>query len=281
MADRLVHAAFEREGGVDATARNDALRYFYDVALSVRALATGAPATATRLAKLRVVNDVKGESEGAGGGGGGATKPDALLEALDRVAHETVPLLSGGGGGGGGDDDVEAYAAAVTAALESCRGVLMRPPPPPPRMTRRAAVATTSEITEAMDDDDDDDDDDDAAPSPAPRASTAGATIAGARTRENVARVKMIFPDHGDGYVAAALAHFGDDPDACVGGLLDGGDLPNALKSLPTSTTWDEWVGNRADADADAKAKAGGRAAKVRPIHWSPYDRVGVVNADP
>ena len=36
-----------------------------------------------------------------------------------------------------------------------------------------------------------------------------------------------------------------------------------------------------ADADADADARPPLSADEVRPTHWSPYDRVGVVNADP
>jgi|AntAceMinimDraft_1070359.scaffolds.fasta_scaffold28311_3 hypothetical protein len=132
--DRLASAAAEVNGdGVPASTRDDALRYFHDVAVSLTALVRVYPPAAGLLCSgaLTAVQDVNivdggkhtaGDGRNTGGAtmGGGAAgvgkgkgmvgtgpviveaKPGTLLEVVSRIARETVPLLSGEGGRSGG-----------------------------------------------------------------------------------------------------------------------------------------------------------------------------------
>ena len=148
-ADRLAAAAFE-DGALDDDARDDALRYFHDVAVSLAALVRAHPPFAEALlrggAEAEDVEpgrfgdeknhrrDRKGKavmvSEDADGSNVNPTldpsargidprhaAPGALLEAIDRAAHETTPLLSGVGDGGA----VVAAAADATTRARSTR----------------------------------------------------------------------------------------------------------------------------------------------------------------
>lgn len=73
MADRLVGASQERAGGVPAEARDDALRYFHDVALSLTALVRVYPPAAAALCSESAVS--AGSSGGSNGGRDGQILP--------------------------------------------------------------------------------------------------------------------------------------------------------------------------------------------------------------
>ena len=152
-ADRLAAAAFE-DGALDDDARDDALRYFHDVAVSLAALVRAHPPFAEALLRGGAeaedvepgrVGDEKNQrrdrkgkavlvSEDADGSNVNPTldpsargidprhaAPGALLEAIDRAAHETTPLLSGVGDGG----------AVVAAAADATHARARRDETPP------------------------------------------------------------------------------------------------------------------------------------------------------
>ena len=242
-ADRLAAAAFE-DGALDENARDDALRYFHDVAVSLAALVRAHPPFAEALLRggagtvavargtdeARNRRNRKGKavmmSEDAHVASDGSTvnpnlnpnpnasidprhaAPGALLEAIDRAAHETTPLLSGVGDGGA---VVAAAADATTRALDAPRRLLADPPELDPRVGSNLDGVSSASTASAS------------GPDPALAAA--------------VAQVRAIFPDHGDGFLALALERFGGDPEACAANLLEG-HLPPELAKVDTKTPW-------------------------------------------
>ena len=248
-ADRLAAAAFE-DGALDENARDDALRYFHDVAVSLAALVRAHPPFAEALLRGGAGTDDevvvargrdeahnrqnrKGKavmvSEDAHVASDGSNvnpnlnpnphasidprhaAPGALLEAIDRVAHETTPLLSGVGEGGA---VVVAAADATTRALDATRRLLADPPELDPR------VGSNLDATAG-----------------ASSASTGSGSGPDPALAAAIAQVRAIFPDHGDGFLALALERFGGDPEACAANLLEG-NLPPELAKVDTKTPW-------------------------------------------
>ena len=54
--------------------------------------------------------------------------------------------------------------------------------------------------------------------------------------RSKIFELRVLFPDHGDGYLAACALHYGDVNGAASHLLED--DLPPHIASMPTSTPW-------------------------------------------
>ena len=87
------------------------------------------------------------------------------------------------------------------------------------------------------------DDKEEAAAPPAAVADADGAVNSGAWVqppdpdlRSKIFELRVLFPDHGDGYLAACALHFGDVNGAASHLLED--DLPPHIASMPTSTPW-------------------------------------------
>ena len=244
-ADRLAAAAFE-DGALDDDARDDALRYFHDVAVSLAALVRAHPPFAEALlrggAEAEDVEpgrfgdeknhrrDRKGKavmvSEDADGSKVNPTldpsarridprhaAPGALLEAIDRAAHETTPLLSGVGDGSA---VVAAAADATTRALDATRRLLSDPPGMDQHLRAGSNLDASAGVSFGSTGSG-------SGPDPALAAATA--------------RVRAIFPDHGDGFLALALERFGGDPESCAANLLEG-NLPPELAKVDTKTPW-------------------------------------------
>ena len=257
MADRVVTSAIDGVG-LSVDAKKDALTYFHDVAVSLALLARHAPAlarrckgdapspkdaaraatlkekaaskatdgssvsaethakqalerkgkapvayvtTTTRLASQSVDKEAKDL-------GFVACAPDALCDALERVARETCDAISRRGESSSSADGVGADAAdAVRAAVLRGRDALL-----------------------ALDrgcDDDGAGDEKSASTAPPPPEALAS------RLRE----ARELFPDRGDGFLAAALECFGDDVNATASALFEG-DLPPALAAMDVTTSW-------------------------------------------
>ena len=244
-ADRLAAAAFE-DGALDDDARDDALRYFHDVAVSLAALVRAHPPFAEALlrggAEAEDVEpgrfgdeknhrrDRKGKavmvSEDADGSNVNPTldpsargidprhaAPGALLEAIDRAAHETTPLLSGVGDGGA---VVAAAADATTRALDATRRLLSDPPGMDQHLRAGSNLDASAGVS---------------------FGSTGSGSGPDPALAAAISRVRAIFPDHGDGFLALALERFGGDPESCAANLLEG-NLPPELAKVDTKTPW-------------------------------------------
>ena len=268
MADRVVTSAIDRVA-LSVDAKTDALKYFHDVAASLALLASHAPALARRC--KGDADDAKATTRGADAadareranrheGKGKAPvaydaplslpedakalgfvtcAPDALCDALERVAEETCGAISRRGPSGESSSSRDAAAAAadaVRAAVLRGRDALLA--------LDRDGDAGVSGVFGVSGD--------------APAAPPPPAALA-SRLRE----ARELFPDHGEGFLAAALECFGDDVNATASALFEGG-LPPALAAMDVGTTWAAyWAAKHPAARGDGDG--GGGETRARP----------------
>ena len=127
-ADELLHAAFENDTpGVPAAKRDDALRYFHDVAATVHAVARASPELAAAMTEgdeRASTDDTKGKAPATSSSDRRASNASAsaLADAMDRVANETIPTLA---------------ANAPANVARAAETVSAAPPPPGDAPARR------------------------------------------------------------------------------------------------------------------------------------------------
>ena len=191
-ADELLHAAFENDTpGVPAAKRDDALRYFHDVAATVHAVARASPELAAAMTegdeRVNSTDDTKGKAPATSSSDRRASNASAsaLADAMDRVANETVPTLAANA-----PANVARAAETVSAALAAARETLLR---------------GASEGTAKKRSDPDD------------RSARLERNDA-----EALATLRGIFPDRSEAFLARALARFGGDAELAAGRLLEG-----------------------------------------------------------
>ena len=267
MADRVVASAID-EVPLSRDSRTDALKYFHDVAASLAALAFHAPALARRckgdaaaeetssksysksmptknatagsedttctplVTAAASLNDSKGkapvkpteilslpDTSTSGDLGFVTCAPEALCDALERVARETCDALR---------LSQNQKPSSSSSSSSSIDGIQKGEADPADAV--RLAVLRGRDALLALDDAaenntiDDDDDDVDAPP---PDDALA------AKLRE----LNELFPEYGDGYLAAALDAFGGDVNDTASRLFEG-DLTPALAALDARTSW-------------------------------------------
>ena len=190
-ADELLHAAFENDTpGVPAAKRDDALRYFHDVAATVHAVARASPELAAAMTEgdeRASTDDTKGKAPATSSSDRRASNASAsaLADAMDRVANETVPTLAANA-----PANVARAAETVSAALAAARETLLR-------------GANEGTAKKRSDPDD--------------RSARLERNDA-----EALATLRGIFPDRSEAFLARALARFGGDAELAAGRLLEG-----------------------------------------------------------
>lgn len=83
-----------------------------------------------------------------------------------------------------------------------------------------------------------------------------------------ISAIKELFPDYGDGYLAACLSAYGQDPERVINALLEG-SLPPQLSSLDPSMPLQAGP-QAATNDTKGKGKARATGAILPPIVWQP-----------
>jgi activating signal cointegrator complex subunit 2 len=144
--------------------------------------------------------------------------PEALCDALERVARETCDALrlsqnEFASSSSSSSSSIDAIPKGKADPADAVRLAVLR---------GRDALLALDDAAENIDDDDDDDVD-----APPPDDALA------AKLRE----LNELFPEYGDGYLAAALDAFGGDVNETASRLFEG-DLTPALAALDARTSW-------------------------------------------
>mgnify|MGYP006133199175 CR=1 FL=1 len=237
MADRVVSAAIET-GGLDSGSKNDALRYFHDVAASLEALSAVSPALAARCKggssnkfERQPVPDLTGKGKAPvvelpsdTALGFVACEPNALCDALHRAANETCVAICGVEASDGafsqGSSTSGSFASAANAvrvALERAK-VALEHDGGAKEETRGTRVRDTDE----------------------PSSSSHLSSTMPAEVKQRVDEARELFPDYGEGFLASALECFDNDVGTLASYLFEG-DLPHALVSVDHKQTWSEY----------------------------------------
>ena len=83
-----------------------------------------------------------------------------------------------------------------------------------------------------------------------------------------ISAIKELFPDYGDGFLAACLSSYGQDPERVINALLEGSLSPQ-LSSLDPSMPL-QAAPQAATNDNKGKGKARAAGAILLPIDWRP-----------
>ena len=275
MADRVVTSAIDESMALSRDATKDALRYFHDVAASLALLARHAPALARRCKgdaakdERRALSTTKGLSglsavrsehlDTASIGKGKAPMsslssltlgpstdsdlgfvtcaPESLCDALERVARETCGALGGAAGLGDASAGSSSSSSRIEPSIADAANAV------------RAAVLRGRDALLALDGDEGGGTSRDAGPDANVRAygtvahaeqfsiDASAAPPPPAALARKVREVRELFPEHGEGFLAAALEAFGNDVSETASRLFEG-DLPPALAAMDVGADW-------------------------------------------